>query len=51
MTELDELTCNKNIRQLQNLLNYYLDNGESLGGTICSHITNKINEQKRLLSL
>ena len=38
MTELDEMTDGKNLTELQKELEFQLANGESIGGTICSHI-------------
>ena len=46
MTELDELTEGKSLQELETELNYQLKMGESLGGTICSHIVAKINQLK-----
>ena len=44
MKELNELTDNKSLEQLQAELSFQLSNGESEGGTICSHIKHCINK-------
>lgn len=52
MTELDEMTEGKSLTELQEELKYQLANGESMGGTICSHFlhhlerTNNLNQSK-----
>lgn len=46
MTELEEITNNKNIKQLESELAYQLAQGENLGGTICSHINDLIEKLK-----
>lgn len=46
MSELEEITNNKTIKQLESELAYQLAQGENLGGTICSHINDLIEKQK-----
>lgn len=43
MTELDEMTDGKSLTELQDELEYQLANGESMGGTICSHHLERAN--------
>jgi hypothetical protein len=47
MSELDEISNNKNIKQLETELAYQLSQGESLGGTICSHFSDLIEKLKQ----
>lgn len=46
MSELDEITNNKTVKQLESELSYQLSQGENLGGTICSHINDLIEKLK-----
>lgn len=46
MTELDEITNGKSLTELQEELKYQLAMGESLGGTICSHILFHLQKEK-----
>ena len=48
MTELDEMTDGKSLTELQNELKYQLANGESMGGTICSHILHHLKKANNL---
>ena len=43
MTELDELTFGKSHEELNMELLFQLEQGETLGGTICSHIVHQLN--------
>lgn len=42
MNELDEMTFGKSLEELKIELEFQIKQGESLGGTICSHIVYKI---------
>ena len=48
MTELDEITDGKSLIELQDELEYQLANGESMGGTICSHILHHLERANNL---
>ena len=43
MTELEELTNDKNLEQLEQELQYQIRQGESMGGEICGHILSMID--------
>jgi hypothetical protein len=47
MSELDEMSYGKSIKQLEVELAYQLAQGENLGGTICSHFVDKIAKLKQ----
>jgi hypothetical protein len=49
MNELNELTDGKNLPELKKELAFQIKNGESEGGTICSHIWQKIDARTALL--
>ena len=45
MTELEELTKDKNLKELFVVLYWQIHHGNLLGGTICSHIVDEIEQQ------
>lgn len=49
MTELDEIAAELSLEQLEKELQFQLNNGESPGGTICSHIKYLISLRKASL--